>query len=146
MSIEIPQLDELTYDELVDRGRRLISSSAVEGTDFNPHDPGITILELLAWLTETHSYEFDRITDAHREKYLRLLGASPRPPRPASVRLDLSADGSTGRLPAGTRLSATDGDRTLQFTTDHATTVTDATIAAVITDAGEPTPPTTAND
>ena len=146
MSIEVPELDEAEYEALLEQAKTVIASQGDSWTDFNPHDPGITILELLAWLTETHSYEFDRITDAHREKYLRLLGASPRPPRPASVRLDLSTDGSTGRLPAGSRLSAIDGDRTLQFTTDHATTITDASIAAVVTDAGEPTPRTTAND
>ena len=142
----MPELDEAEYEALLEQAKTVIASQGDSWTDFNPHDPGITILELLAWLTETHSYEFDRITDAHREKYLRLLGASPRPPRPASVRLDLSTDGSTGRLPAGSRLSAIDGDRTLQFTTDHATTITDASIAAVVTDAGEPTPRTTAND
>ncbi|WP_253738340.1 putative baseplate assembly protein [Halohasta salina] len=146
MSIEVPELDEAEYEALLEQAKTVIASRSDTWTDFNPHDPGVTILELLAWLTETHSYEFDRITDAHREKYLRLLGASPHPPRPASVRLDLSSSGSTGRLPAGTRLSATDGDRTLQFTTDHATTITDASIAAVVTDAGEPTPRTTAND
>ncbi|MFO7835005.1 MAG: putative baseplate assembly protein [Halohasta sp.] len=146
MSIEVPELDEAEYEALLEQAKTVIASRSDSWTDFNPHDPGITILELLAWLTETHSYEFDRITDAHRETYLRLLGVSPRPPRPASVRLDLSTDGSTGRLPAGTRLSATDGDRSLQFTTDHATTITDAEVTAVVTDTGEPTPRTTAND
>ena len=136
MSIELPQLDELTYDELVDRGRTLISSSDVEWTDFNPHDPGITILELLAWLTETHSYELDQITDAHREKYLQLLGVTPAPPEPASVYLDLSpAEGQRGRLPAATPLRVDDGSGTLKtFETTHETTLTDSSLAAVVVD------------
>ena len=135
MSIEIPQLDEQTYDELVDRGRTLISSSAVEWTDFNPHDPGITILELLAWLTESHSYELDQITDSHREKYLQLLGVQPTPPQPASVFLDLSpADGQAGRLPAETPLRADGGSGTRTFETTHETTLTDGSLAAVVVD------------
>ena len=146
MSIEVPELDAAEYEALLEQAKTVIASQGDSWTDFNPHDPGITILELLAWLTETHSYELDRITDAHRETYLRLLGVAPRPPRPASVRLDLSPDGSTGRLPAGTRLSATDDGHTLQFTTDHATTVTDAAVEAFVTDGSEPTPRTTANE
>jgi len=136
MSIEIPQLDELTYDELVDRGRRLISSSAVEWTDFNPHDPGITILELLAWLTESHSYELDQVTDDHREKYLQLLGVRPITPQPASVYLDLSpAEGQAGRLPTGTPLRVDDGSGTQRtFETTHGTTLTDRSLAAVVVD------------
>ncbi|MEA1930203.1 MAG: putative baseplate assembly protein [Euryarchaeota archaeon] len=136
MSIDVPQLDELEYEELVDRGRTLISSSDVAWTDFNPHDPGITILELLAWLTETHSYELDQITDAHREKHLQLLGVRPTPPQPASVVLDLSpAEGGAGRLPANTPLRVDDGSGTLKtFETTHRTTLTDCSLAAVVAD------------
>jgi|AntDeeMetageno50_2_1112565.scaffolds.fasta_scaffold00051_27 predicted phage baseplate assembly protein len=136
MSIDVPQLDELDYEELVDRGRTLISSSDVAWTDFNPHDPGITILELLAWLTETHSYELDQITDSHRNKYLQLLGVRPTPPQPASVFLDLSpAEGLAGRLPANTPLRVDDGSGTLKtFETTHGTTLTDCSLAAVVAD------------
>ena len=145
MSIDIPQLDELEYDELVDRGRTLISSSDIEWTDFNPHDPGITILELLAWLTESHSYELDQITDAHREKYLQLLGVRPTPPQPASVRLDLSpAEGQHGRLPAETPLRVDDGSGTHEtFETTHETTLTDGSLAAVVVDHEHGTEPKT---
>jgi predicted phage baseplate assembly protein len=134
MSLDVPQLDAATYDELVDRAKTLISARSETWTDFNPHDPGITILELLAWLTETHSYELDQITDSHRKKYLQLLGVTPTPPQPASVRLDLSTTGGqSGRLPAGTRLTVDDSSGTQKpFTTDHATTVTDADLAAVV--------------
>jgi len=136
MSIDVPQLDELDYEELVDRGRTLIASSNVAWTDFNPHDPGITILELLAWLTESHSYELDQITDAHRNKHLQLLGVRPTPPQPASVFLDLSpAEGQAGRLPANTSLRVDDGSGTPKtFETTHETTLTDCSLAVVVVD------------
>ncbi|ATW88969.1 putative phage baseplate assembly protein [Halohasta litchfieldiae] len=136
MSIDVPQLDEVTHEELVSRAKTLVSAHSEAWTDFNPHDPGITIIELLAWLTETHSYELDQITDSHRKKYLQLLGVRPTPPQPASVRLDLStAGGQSGRLPAGTQLTVDDGSGSHKvFTTDHATTVTDADLAAVVVD------------
>lgn len=136
MSLDVPQLDELEYDELVERGRTHISSSDVAWTDFNPHDPGITILELLAWLTESHSYELDQITDAHRKKHLQLLGVRPTPPQPASVYLDLSpADGGAGRLPSNTPLRVDDGSGSPKtFETTHGVTLTDSSLAAVVVD------------
>lgn len=145
MSLEVPDVDDLAYEELMQRAKTLVSAHSDEWTDFNPHDPGITILELLAWLTETHSYELDQITDAHRNKYLSLVGATPAPPQPASVRLKLSpAPRQAGRLPAGTRLTADDGSgTTAEFTTDHARTLTDATLAAVVVDHGHSIQPKT---
>lgn len=145
MSLDVPAVDDLVYEELMQRAKTLISAHSDEWTDFNPHDPGITVLELLAWLTETHSYEFNRITDAHRKKYLSLIGATPTPPQPASVRLDVSpASGQAGRLPAGTRLTADDGSGTTTvFTTDHARTLSNATLAAVVVDHGHDYQPKT---
>jgi predicted phage baseplate assembly protein len=135
MSVDIPQLDDTDYEELVSHAKTLISAHAAEWTDFNPHDPGITILELLAWLTETHCYELDQITDTHREKYLQLLGVRPTPPQPASVHLDVSpADGQTGRLSAGTPLTVDAGGQQQEFETTRETTLTDADIAAVVVD------------
>lgn len=139
MTLDIPEVDDTDYAELLSHARTLVSTHSDEWTDLNPHDPGVTILELLAWLTETHSYELDQITDTHREKYLSLLGVTPSPPQPASVRLDLSpSSGQAGRLPADTPLTVDDGSGdTEPFETDHATTLTDARLAAVVVDHGQ---------
>ncbi len=132
MSLEIPELDDTSYEELVNNAKNQIAARTDEWTDFNPHDPGVTILELLAWLTDTHVYEADQLTDAHRKKYLRLLGFEPTPPQPATVRLSVRPTDDGGRLPSGTRLRADDGDQSVYFETDHAVQVTDSTIKRVI--------------
>jgi len=132
MSLEIPELDDTNYEELVDSAKTRIAARTDEWTDFNPHDPGITILELLAWLADTHIYEADQLTDAHRRKYLQLLGIEPTPPQPAAVRLDVSPTDGGGRLPAGTRLRADDGSQQVQFETDHAVHVTDSSVERVV--------------
>jgi len=132
MSLEIPELDNTSYDELMSSAKARIAARTDEWTDFNPHDPGITILELLAWLADTHIYEADQLTDAHREKYLRLLGIEPRPPQPASVRLDILPTDGGGRLPAGTRLRADDGSHQIPFETDHSIHVTDSSVESVV--------------
>jgi len=132
MSLDIPELDETNYEELVSNAKNRIAARTDEWTDFNPHDPGITILELLAWLTDTQIYELDQLTEAHRKKYLQLVGIKPTPPQPASVSLSVSPPNGGGRLPAGTRLRADDVDHQLLFETDHPLHVTESTITAVV--------------
>ena len=132
MSLELPELDDTSYEELVENAKQRIAARTDEWTDFNPHDPGITILELLAWLTDTHIYEADQLTDRHRKKYLQLLGGEPTPPQPATVTLEISPTDGSGRLPAGTRLLADDGSQQLPFETDSPITVTDSSVEAVV--------------
>ncbi|WP_226483042.1 putative baseplate assembly protein [Natrinema amylolyticum] len=138
VGIDLPELDDRTYEEILSEATKLIPAYADEWTDANPHDPGITILEVLAWLTETYVYQLDRVTDDHREKYLALMGERRRPPTPASTRLRLSlpADAAWARVPAGTQFSVTDADdadASYRFETDHAVTLTAATLERVLT-------------
>ena len=74
MALQLPVLDNRTYDELVAEGRRLIPRHAPGWTDHNASDPGITLLELFAWLTETSIYRLDRLSEASYRSFLHLLG------------------------------------------------------------------------
>ena len=134
MGVDVPELDDREYEELLDAAKKVIPATAESWTDMNPHDPGVTIVELLAWLTESYVYQLDQVTDDHREKYLRLVGASRRRPQPASVALSLSPPGQCVTIPVGTRLEATDGEGTTRrFETDHDVVCADAELAAVVT-------------
>jgi len=136
VGIDIPELDERTYEEYLDRAKKLIPAYSEDWTDFNPHDPGITILEVLAWMTETHAYQLDRITDDHRKKYLRLMGHERRLQECASARLSLSPpDAVAGeRLSAGTRLVVSDGSTgSDRFETAHDIVLTDVSLERVLT-------------
>ena len=42
---------------------RLVTVPAPEWTQYNEHDPGVTVLELLAWLTESLVYRAERLSD-----------------------------------------------------------------------------------
>ncbi|WP_049923829.1 putative baseplate assembly protein [Halopiger djelfimassiliensis] len=142
MGIDVPELDDRDYEELLEQAKKRIPAYSDEWTDFNPHDPGITILEVLAWLTETHTYQLDQITDDHREKFLRLIGHDRRPPTPATATVELSPpQAATGKpLPAGTRLAVTDGtDDVYRFETDHEVVLTAAEIERVVTVGPGPT-------
>ncbi|MBP0002096.1 MAG: baseplate J/gp47 family protein [Cyanobacteria bacterium SID2] len=76
MPIPLPKLDDRTYRDLVEEAIALIPSLYPEWTDRSPTDPGIALIELLAWLTEMQLYRIDRISDREREAFLRLLNGS----------------------------------------------------------------------
>ena len=73
MPIPVPNLDNRTYADLVAEGRTLIPTLCPEWTDHNPSDPGITLMELLAWLTEMTLYRVNRVPEANYWTFLRLL-------------------------------------------------------------------------
>ena len=114
MSIPLPNLDDHRWQELVEEARALIPLSAPEWTDHNVHDPGITLIELFAWLTEQELYKINRIPESHKRKFLSLLGVRPRPPRQSLVVVRLALpeegwpEGEEVSLPAATELAGED--------------------------------------
>jgi hypothetical protein len=99
-------LDDESFDEIAERARKGINKYFPGWTDYNLHDPGITFIELFAWLKEIQQYHLDQVSNASRKKFLKLLGIKPgeKQPAKASVRVyDLEEDMV---LPQGTRLLA----------------------------------------
>lgn len=73
MPIPLPVLDDLSFDQLMDEARMLIIRHAPQWTDHNISDPGIMLLELFAWLSETFMFRADQITDKHIEAFLHFI-------------------------------------------------------------------------
>jgi len=73
MPMPLPNLDDRTYNDLVQEARTLIPGLDPEWTDYNPTDPGIVLIELLAWLTEMVLYRVNRIPNANYQAFLQLL-------------------------------------------------------------------------
>lgn len=73
MPIPLPNLDDRTYTDLVAEARALIPHVQPEWTNHNPSDPGVVLVELLAWLAEMALYQVNIITDRHTEAFLELL-------------------------------------------------------------------------
>jgi len=89
MAIAVPSLDDRAYADLVAEARALIPVYDPSWSNHNPSDPGITLIELFAWLTEMQIYALDQITDAHRFTFLRLLlGPELKPKRDADGTID----------------------------------------------------------
>jgi len=73
MPLTLPNLDDRRYADLVEEARALIPTYAPEWTNHNPSDPGITLIELFAWLTEMQIYRLNRVTDDNVRTFLKLL-------------------------------------------------------------------------
>lgn len=79
MSIQLPNLDDRTYDDLVQEALSLIPTYAPEWTNHNPSDPGITLIELFAYLTEMLNYRLNRVTNANKQVFLNLISENKNP-------------------------------------------------------------------
>jgi predicted phage baseplate assembly protein len=138
MSLPIPNLDNQIFTDLFEESRALIPRYAPEWTDHNFSDPGITLIDLLAWLSEMQIYRLNRVTDKIGLKYLNLLGIEPRSVIPARAEVTFSmmaSDQESVMVPNGTRLTAVEastGNR-ISFETDEDLEVADLTLQSVLT-------------
>jgi predicted phage baseplate assembly protein len=126
----------------VAEARSLIPLVSPLWTDHNVSDPGIALLELLAWHVDADMYRAGRVTDPHLRKLLALIGQVPQGGRPGTAVLAVSP-GSVGaggalpiaELPAGVVLAA-DGPRTARLTTLHTVRPTGAALMTAGVDHG----------
>ena len=78
MPLNVPNLDDRTYDDLVEEALGMLPRYAPGWTNHNASDPGITIIELLAYVVELLIYRLNRVSRDTRLRFLQLLvGATP---------------------------------------------------------------------
>ncbi|HEX8921574.1 MAG TPA: baseplate J/gp47 family protein [Pyrinomonadaceae bacterium] len=80
MPIKLPNLDDRTFADLVQEAQALIPVYSPEWTNHNESDPGITLIELFAYLTEMLMYRLNRVTDANVSAFLKLIDGIERIP------------------------------------------------------------------
>lgn len=73
MPITLPKIDDRRYEDLVQETLARIPVHTPEWTNFNQSDPGVTLIELFAFLTETLLYRSNLIPERNRKKFLQLL-------------------------------------------------------------------------
>ncbi len=80
MPLPVPNLDDLRFQsDLVDEARRRIIRYCPEWTDYNLSDPGITLIELFAYMTEMLVYRLNRVPERSYLKFLEMLGFQIQP-------------------------------------------------------------------
>ena len=83
MPLTIQTLDNRRYQDLLNEALARIPVHTPEWTNFNESDPGVTLLELFAFLTENLLYRSNQIPERNRRKFLSLLGIPLQPAVPA---------------------------------------------------------------
>ena len=146
MSIPVPELDSRTFKDLVDEALARIPRYTPEWTNFNDSDPGMTLVQLHAWLAETILHELNRVPELNYVKFLNLLGIVPNPDRPARAeltfvldKLDNPADPLVVPVPIRTKVAVDDPDlpREVVFETDRTLNALNAHVAAVFAHSGD---------
>lgn len=73
MPLTVPNLDDRTYGDLVEEALAMLPRYAPGWTNHNASDPGITIIELLAYFTDHFLYRLNRVTKETKLRFLQLL-------------------------------------------------------------------------
>lgn len=85
MVLPAPSLDDRRFQEFVYEAKRHVMRRCPEWTDHNVSDPGVTLIETFAFMTEQLCYRLNRVPDRLYVKFLELLGLRMLPPTPAEV-------------------------------------------------------------
>lgn len=73
MPLPAPDLDDRRFQDLVDEAKRMVQKRCPEWTDHNVSDPGVTLIELFAWMADQLLYRLNRVPDRNYVKFLDLL-------------------------------------------------------------------------
>lgn len=117
-------LDDRTFQDLVEECLLRIPRYCPEWTNYNPSDPGITLIELFAWLTDQMLLRFNQVPQRNYITFLELLGVRLQAPSPAvaDITFYLSAAlPNSYRIPAGVEVATlrTETEEAICFTTDQ---------------------------
>ncbi|MDQ7024438.1 MAG: putative baseplate assembly protein [Anaerolineae bacterium] len=123
MAFETPRLDDRAFGDIVEEARQRIALYAPEWTDHNISDPGITLLELFAWMTDIVLYRLNRVPDKNYVKFMELIGMRLRESEAAQVPVTFwltAPQPVTVTIPAGTEVATTrtDSDESIVFSVD----------------------------
>ena len=117
-------LDDRTFEDLVAECILRIPRYCPEWTDFNPSDPGITLVELFAWLTDQMLMRFNKVPRRNYLTFLELLGIKLQPPAPAQTNVSFyitQPDTYPYAIPQGTEIGTerTETEEAIVFSTEQ---------------------------
>jgi predicted phage baseplate assembly protein len=141
MALPVPNLDDRRFQDLVNESKRMVQQKCPGWTDHNVHDPGVTLIELFAWMTEQTIYRLNRVPDRNYVKFLELIGVRLFPPTAARVPVTFwlsAALPDAVRIPAGTVVATvrTETEDSINFTTIEQLEVVPSSFQTVMTVGG----------
>lgn len=117
-------LDDRQFQDLVDECLRRIPRYCPEWTNHNPSDPGVTLVELFAWMTDLMLERFNQVPRRNYVTFLELLGVRLQPPAPAKTEVTFYMSTSlpdSYTIPQGTEVATvrTEAEDAIVFSTDR---------------------------
>jgi predicted phage baseplate assembly protein len=85
VSLEIPNLDDRRFQDLVDEAKHRLALHCPEWSDHNVSDPGITLIELFAHMVDQLNFRLNQVPDRLYVQLLELVGVRRFPPSAASA-------------------------------------------------------------
>ena len=92
MPLTIPNLDDRRFADLRDEALSRATVYTPEWTNFNKSDPGVTLVEVFAFMTESLLYRVNQIPERNRKKFLKLLNIPLQPATSAQGLAQFSND------------------------------------------------------
>lgn len=138
MGLEAPRLDDRSFQDIVEEARARIPHLTQEWTALSPSDPGLTLVELFAWMSDIILYRLNRVPEKHYIKFMELIGMHLQEATPArsDVTFWLSAPQEESiEIPNGVEVAThrTEASPAIVFTTDGAKTIEVPDLACVMT-------------
>jgi predicted phage baseplate assembly protein len=138
------ELDDRRFQDLVSEARRRISRACPEWTEHNVSDPGITLIELFAWMTEMTIYRLNRVPEKLHVALMDLVGIRLDGPSAATTSLRFRLSGPAedqvqilgGSTEVGTLRTAT--DESIVYQVDEDFTIPPARPAVYVVQRGAP--------
>ncbi len=127
--LNIKLQNQTTVEEKIQDAMRTIPFYAPEWTNFNPADPGLTILEVLSASNTLQEASVAQIPGEVRRRLLSLVGIQPKKSKAAKVLLAVGGTKRKLMLPANQRFML----GSLPFETDRIMTVGGSRILRVVT-------------
>src|SRR3979409_115279 len=87
MALPVPTLDDRRFQDLVDDAKRLVQRRCPEWTDHNVSDPGVTLVEVFAHMTDQLLYRLNRVPGKGAPAFPAPVGGPLSPPSPARAEL-----------------------------------------------------------
>src|SRR5207237_872191 len=108
MPLRSPNLDDRTFQQLVDEANARIQLNCPSWSDLSIGDAGMTLVEVFAYLTDVLMYRVNRIPEKAYIEFLNLLGLKLQSASSATVALVFARKRATDQpleIPKGTRVT-----------------------------------------
>ena len=138
MTLPTPNLDDRRFQELVDEAKRYVMRHCPDWTDHNVSDPGITLIETFAYMTDGLLFRLNRVPDRLYVKFLELIGLKLLPATPArcGVTFWLSSPAKASlSVPTGTQTATlrSEVEDPIVFATSDDLTIVACSLQGVLT-------------